>query len=233
MKKILVAEDEQMIRELLCINLSRLGYEVVSAKDGAEVIEIFEKRKTDFDVVLLDVMMPKLSGIEVCRRIREVDDTTGIIFLSAKTQEDDKVCGLLSGGDDYITKPFSISELSARLEAVCRRVAQTRKFSSKQESDDIVSGDFLLSTKKRAVFKKEEKTELSQTEFEILFCLMSNAGKSIERKDILKAVWGEDFFGDEKVVDVNIRRLRLKIEDDASNPKHLVTVWGKGYKWLT
>ncbi|MGN1417754.1 MAG: response regulator transcription factor [Acutalibacteraceae bacterium] len=233
MRKILVAEDENSIRELIAINLSRQGYEVYQAPDGAQAIELFDKYKNEFDAVILDIMMPVYDGTQVCRHIRETDHTTGIIFLSARTQETDKIYGLLSGADDYITKPFSVGELIARIEAVCRRVEQSRNASGSEMNEETSLGEFTLSAKKRSLFKNGEKIELSQIEFEILYCLFFNAGKVIERKNILQTVWGDNFCGDEKVVDVNIRRLRLKIEDDASCPKHLVTVWGKGYKWIS
>ncbi|MGN0467191.1 MAG: response regulator transcription factor [Acutalibacteraceae bacterium] len=232
MRKILVAEDESSIRELIAINLSRQGYEVYQASDGKQAIELFDKYKNEFAVVILDIMMPVCDGTQVCRHIRETDSTTGIIFLSAKTQETDKIYGLLSGADDYITKPFSVGEMIARIEAVCRRVEQSRNASGSEMNDETSLGEFTLSAKKRSLFKNGEKIELSQIEFEILYCLFSNAGKVIDRKNILETVWGDNFYGDEKVVDVNIRRLRLKVEDDASCPKHLLTVWGKGYKWI-
>ena len=232
MKKILVAEDESSIREFITLNLKHQGYSVLEAGDGLEALKIFESEKEEIDVVLLDVMMPKLGGIEVCKRIREISSCIGVIFLTAKTQEQDKVYGLYSGADDYITKPFSIIELLARVEAVYRRVSINKELINTR-SDEITCGDFVLSTKKRAVFYKEQRIDLSQIEFQILEFFFLKPNQTISREELLNRVWGESYYGDDKVVDVNIRRLRLKIEKDPSCPDHLTTVWGKGYKWIS
>lgn len=231
MKKILVAEDENVIRDIIAINLMRAGYEVVQASDGRQALELFNISPGSFDVVLLDIMMPILDGVSVCKAIREANANTGIILLTAKTQERDKIMGLTSGADDYITKPFSVNELLARVEAVCRRV-QMINSALTNNTDEIRSGDYLLSVKKRAVFVSGEKIELSQIEFQILELLISNKGKTFDRSEILKYAWGDRFYGDDKVVDVNIRRLRIKVEKNPSSPGHLITVRGKGYKWV-
>ena len=231
MKKILVAEDENAIRDIIAINLMRAGYEVVQASDGRQALELFNISPGSFDVVLLDIMMPILDGVSVCKAIREANANTGIILLTAKTQERDKIMGLTSGADDYITKPFSVNELLARVEAVCRRV-QMINSALTNNTDEIRSGDYLLSVKKRAVFVSGEKIELSQIEFQILELLISNKGKTFDRSEILKYAWGDRFYGDDKVVDVNIRRLRIKVEKNPSSPSHLITVRGKGYKWV-
>lgn len=231
MKKILVAEDENAIRDIIAINLMRAGYEVVQASDGRQALNLFNISPGSFDVVLLDIMMPILDGVSVCKAIREANANTGIILLTAKTQERDKIMGLTSGADDYITKPFSVNELLARVEAVCRRV-QMINSALTNNTDEIRSGDYLLSVKKRAVFVSGEKIELSQIEFQILELLISNKGKTFDRSEILKYAWGDRFYGDDKVVDVNIRRLRIKVEKNPSSPGHLITVRGKGYKWV-
>ena len=231
MKKILVAEDENAIRDIIAINLMRAGYEVVQASDGRQALKLFNISPGSFDVVLLDIMMPILDGVSVCKAIREANANTGIILLTAKTQERDKIMGLTSGADDYITKPFSVNELLARVEAVCRRV-QMINSALTNNTDKIRSGDYLLSVKKRAVFVSGEKIELSQIEFQILELLISNKGKTFDRSEILKYAWGDRFYGDDKVVDVNIRRLRIKVEKNPSSPGHLITVRGKGYKWV-
>lgn len=231
MKKILVAEDENAIRDIIAINLMRAGYEVVQASDGRQALKLFNISPGSFDVVLLDIMMPILDGVSVCKAIREANANTGIILLTAKTQERDKIMGLTSGADDYITKPFSVNELLARVEAVCRRV-QMINSALTNNTDEIRSGDYLLSVKKRAVFVSGEKIELSQIEFQILELLISNKGKTFVRSEILKYAWGDRFYGDDKVVDVNIRRLRIKVEKNPSSPGHLITVRGKGYKWV-
>lgn len=231
MKKILVAEDENAIRDIIAINLMRAGYEVVQASDGRQALKLFNISPGSFDVVLLDIMMPILDGVSVCKAIREANANTGIILLTAKTQERDKIMGLTSGADDYITKPFSVNELLARVEVVCRRV-QMINSALTNNTDEIRSGDYLLSVKKRAVFVSGEKIELSQIEFQILELLISNKGKTFDRSEILKYAWGDRFYGDDKVVDVNIRRLRIKVEKNPSSPGHLITVRGKGYKWV-
>ena len=231
MKKILLAEDESAIREIIAINLTRAGYEVVQAADGKSALGLFRESPLSFDVALLDIMMPTIDGVTVCKAIREADANIGIILLTAKTQESDKITGLKSGADDYITKPFSVNELLARVEVVCRRVEMIK--SAKTEgSDEVVSGDYVLSIKKRSIFENGNQIELSQIEFQILELLLSNSGKTFERSEILEYAWGDRFYGDDKVVDVNIRRLRIKVEKNPSSPKHLITVRGKGYKWI-
>ena len=232
MKKILIAEDEDSIRELIALNLTHSGYEVIQATNGTEAIEIFTKMKNELDIVLLDIMMPGEDGLTVCRHARSLNANVGIIMLTAKTQESDKVTGLYSGADDYITKPFSVVELLARIESVYRRVRLNREIIISSNHDEIKSGSFTLSSKRRAIFISDKKVELSQIEFQILEFFFSNPGKTITRQEILEYVWGGTYFGDDKVVDVNIRRLRLKIEKDPSSPEHLITVWGQGYKWV-
>ena len=232
MKKVLIAEDEAAIREIIAITLKRAGYEVTEAVDGEQALALYSEHGDEFDVVLLDIMMPNVDGLEVCKRLRSVSTTVGIIMLTAKTQEMDKVSGLLMGADDYITKPFSPSELMARVDSVYRRVAMNS--ASKPESlrsDKLVIEPFELNLRNRTLFKNNEQIELTQVEFQIIEYFFSNPGKALSRNDILRQVWGESYYGDEKVVDVNIRRLRMKIEDEPSLPKHLVTVWGLGYKW--
>ncbi len=233
MKKVLIAEDESAIREIIAITLKRAGYEVTEACDGQQAIDIYEERNGAFDVVLLDIMMPNVDGLEVCKRLRNESSTVGIIMLTAKTQEMDKVSGLLMGADDYITKPFSPSELMARVDSVYRRVAlNTQQVAAPVRADKITIEPFELNLRNRTLYKNNVLIELTQVEFQIIEYFFSNPGKALSRTDILKEVWGESYFGDEKVVDVNIRRLRMKIEEEPSIPKHLVTVWGMGYKWM-
>ena len=233
MKKVLIAEDESAIREIIAITLKRAGYEVTEACDGEQALAIYGEKDGDFDVVLLDIMMPNVDGLEVCKRLRNASSTVGIIMLTAKTQEMDKVSGLLMGADDYITKPFSPSELMARVDSVYRRVAMNNMNKAQPvKADKITIAPFELNLRNRTLYKNNQHIELTQVEFQIIEYFFSNHGKALSRTDILKQVWGESYFGDEKVVDVNIRRLRMKIEDEPSIPKHLVTVWGMGYKWL-
>lgn len=230
MKKILVAEDEDAIREFVVINLKRSGYDVFDVANGTDAMEAYEKSGGEFDIALLDVMMPGMDGISVCRELRKRNSNLGIIILTAKAQEMDKVSGLMNGADDYITKPFSPSELMARVDALYRRVS-LRDGNEQSLREELCSGNFVLNLRNRTLSKNGELVELTQVEFQIMEYFFSNAGAALSRIDILKHVWGEGFYGEEKIVDVNIRRLRMKIEEQPSSPRHIVTVWGLGYKW--
>ena len=226
--KILVLEDEFSIRSFIALNLKREGYDVVEASSGEEAIEIFDKTR-DIGVAILDVMLPGIDGFEVLKHIREKKDNVGIIMLTARTNEEDKVLGLEYGADDYISKPFSPKELVARLRALIRRVTTSQI--QKKIEDEITSGDFLLNTSERKFYKNAKEVSLTPKEFEILELFMTNKEKSLSRDDILDSIWGKNYYGDLKVVDVNIRRIRMKIEKDPSNPSFLKTVWGFGYRW--
>ncbi len=229
MKRILVVEDEANIREFVVINLRRAGYEVSEASSGEKALELFARAAGQFEIVLLDIMLPGIDGIEVCRRIRMEDEAVGIIMLTARTQDADKVAGLTTGADDYVTKPFSPSELVARIDALCRRISKK----DGSVGEELVSGEFVLNLRSHTLRRSGSLIELTQVEFQIMEFFFSNPGKVLDRMSILTRVWGEGYFGEEKIVDVNIRRLRIKIENDPSNPQHLVTVWGLGYKWDT
>lgn len=231
MKTALIAEDEKSIREFIIINLKIAGYDVIEAENGREAIEKFKENAESIDIAILDIMMPETDGIEVCRQIREINVNVGIIFLTAKTQEEDKVTGLKAGADDYVPKPFSTAELIARVDSLYRRVEYSKKLTSDARSDTIKLGRFELDLKKHILKKDNEIIDLTHIEFQILECFFTTPNKSIERGYFLDKVWGDPYYGDDKVVDVNIRRLRLKIEDNPSTPKHLLTVWGQGYKW--
>ncbi|WP_294950626.1 response regulator transcription factor [uncultured Eubacterium sp.] len=234
MKKVLVAEDEESIREFIVINLTRSGYIVEQAENGAVALEKFKENEQSFDVAVLDIMMPEVDGLTVCKELRNMSSDLGIIMLSAKTQEMDKVTGLLVGADDYVTKPFSPSELMARVDAVYRRVEMTRGLrKGDSSSDSIIHDEFELNLRNRTLLKNGEMIELTQVEFQIIEYFFKNPNAALSRNDILKQVWGANYFGDEKIVDVNIRRLRMKIEDNPSSPNRLVTIWGLGYKWIT
>lgn len=226
MKKILVVEDEDNIREFVVINLQRAGYDVTEAASGEQALDIFDELKGGFDIVLLDIMMPGIDGITVCRQIRQKSENIGIIMLTAKSQEIDKVGALMMGADDFVTKPFSPSELVARIDALYRRVALVCGY-----SEELRSGEFTLNLRNRTLLKNQSLIELTQVEFQIMEYFFANPATALDRTSILDHVWGEGYFGEEKIVDVNIRRLRMKIEDEPSNPKHIVTVWGLGYKW--
>ena len=194
MKKVLVLEDESSIRSFIVINLIRAGYEVVEAETGEEALEKLSENP-DVRVTLLDIMLPGIDGFEVCRRVRAAYPHIGIIMLTARSQEMDKVTGLMTGADDYVTKPFSPAELTARVDG--------------------------------------KRLKLTQLEYQIMKLFMENPDKALTREEILDTVWGRGYFGEVKIVDVNIRRLRLKIEDDAQEPRYIATVWGTGYKWST
>lgn len=233
-KRILVAEDEKSIRDFIVINLRRNGYDVCEAEDGEQALQLYEEYGGAFDVALLDIMMPKTDGLEVCKQLRQHSQTLGIVMLTAKTQEMDKVTGLLVGADDYITKPFSPSELMARIDAIYRRVAlnKTSQQTGTKKVEIITLGEFSLSLRNRNLTKNGEILELTQVEFMIMEFFFKNPGVALDRNEILNYVWGSSYYGDDKVVDVNIRRLRMKLEDVPSEPRHLITVWGLGYKWV-
>jgi DNA-binding response OmpR family regulator len=230
MKKILVAEDEDTIREFVIINLKRAGYDVIEATNGKEALEKYRDSK-DIDVAVLDIMMPEIDGLTVCRKLREESDKIGIIMLTAKAQEMDKVSGLMLGADDYISKPFSPSELVARLDALYRRVAIQEMRSENNFTEKIKSGIFELNLRNRVLIKDRTVIDLTQVEFQIMEYFFSNPGVVLGRTNILHHVWGKTYEGEEKIVDVNISRLRMKIEDEPSYPKHILTVWGLGYRW--
>ena len=225
MKKVLVLEDESSIRSFIVINLRRAGYEVIEAESGEEALEKL-KVNSDTRVALLDVMLPGIDGFEVCRRIRATNSRIGIIMLTARSQEMDKVTGLMTGADDYVTKPFSPAELTARVDALMRRSG-----GNDDNSAEISQPTFLLNTRNRTLEKDGRRVKLTQVEYAIVKMFMENPGKALSREEILDQVWGRDYFGELKIVDVNIRRLRLKIEDNATNPVYITTVWGYGYKW--
>ena len=233
MKKILVCEDEAAIRDFVVINLRRAGYDVVEADCGEMALEKYEEQGGDFDVAILDIMMPGIDGLQVCKELRNKNSGIGIIMLSARTQEMDKVTGLMLGADDYITKPFSPSELTARVDSLYRRVSLSEQRSENNFKEELQSGIFTLNLRNRALMKNGKMIELTQVEFQIMEYFFSNPGVALDRTDILNHVWGEAYVGEEKIVDVNIRRLRMKVEDEPSNPKYIVTVWGLGYKWDT
>ena len=226
MRKVLVLEDEENIRSFVVINLRRAGYETIEAGTGEEALEALQSHP-DIKVALLDIMLPGIDGFEVCRRIRAMDNRIGIIMLTARTQEMDKVTGLMTGADDYVTKPFSPAELTARVDALFRRAGGA----APEQAGEICQDPFLLNTRNRTLEKNGQRVKLTQVEYSIMKMFMENPGKALSREEILDMVWGRDYFGELKIVDVNIRRLRLKIEDNAQNPTFNNTVWGYGYKW--
>ena len=225
MKKILVLEDEANIRSFVVLNLSRAGYEAIEAGTGEEALEQL-RLNPDVRVAILDIMLPDMDGFEVCRRIRASNSKIGIIMLSARTQEMDKVTGFMTGADDYVTKPFSPMELTARIDALYRRIG-----GEMMDDGEIQQPPFVLNTRKRTLEKNGQRVKLTQVEYASMKMFMENPGKALSREEILKFVWGENYLGELKIVDVNIRRLRVKIEDEPTSPIYITTIWGYGYKW--
>lgn len=225
MKKVLVLEDEASIRSFIVINLQRAGYEVVEAECGEEALAKLQENP-DTRLCLLDIMLPDIDGFEVCRRIRMSNSQIGIIMLTARAQEMDKVTGLMTGADDYVTKPFSPAELTARVDALLRRTGDN---TPAVRTGELYQPPFLLNMTNRTLEKNGERVKLTQLEYSIVKLFMENRGKALAREEILDAVWGKGYFGELKIVDVNVRRLRIKIEDDAQEPKYISTVWGFGY----
>ena len=230
MKRILVVEDEYAIRELIALNLSRAGYDPVRAPSAERALELYREAPGSYSLALLDIMLPGMDGLELCRLLRSEDSSIGIIMLTAKVQETDKIHGFAIGADDYVTKPFSINELLARVEAVLRRTGATTA-APKESGDSVSQGQFVLDKKARRVLKRGNPLDLTQVEYQIMEYFFNHAGAALSRDDILHAVWGEGYFGDIKIVDVNIRRLRMKVEDEPSSPSFIQTVWGFGYRW--
>jgi len=226
MRKVLILEDEVNIRSFVVINLKRAGYDTIEAGTGEEALERL-RENPDIGVAILDIMLPDIDGFEVCRRIRANNKQIGIIMLTARTQEMDKITGLMTGADDYVTKPFSPAELTARIDALYRRLGGD----TVPDSEVLSQGPFVMNTRKQSLEKNGNRVRLTQVEFSILKYFMSNPGRALSREEILSAVWGREYEGELKIVDVNIRRLRIKIEDDTANPTYITTVWGFGYKW--
>lgn len=227
-RKVLVVEDEAAIRELIALNLRMGGFDVTEAGSAEEAAQRLSLGM--FDAAILDVMLPGRDGFSLCESIRRQNNSIGLIILSAKGQEQDKIRGLSIGADDYMTKPFSVSELLARVEALCRRVGRSAP-EAPEEMTRIQSGCFVLDKKSRILYKNDSPIDLTQVEFQIMELFFQNQGVALVREKILEGVWGKNYFGDVKIVDVNIRRLRMKIEDEPSNPQHILTVWGYGYRW--
>ena len=226
MKKVLIMEDEVNIRSFVVINLKRAGYDAIEAATGTEALERIAENP-DIGVAILNIMVPEIDGFEVCRRIRANNKQMGIIMLTARTQEMDKVTGLMTGADDYVTKPFSPAELTARIDALYRRIGGDNAASSEL----LTQGPFVMNIRNHTLEKSGNRVRLTQVEYAIMKLFMQNPGRALSREDILAAVWGSDYEGELKIVDVNIRRLRIKIEDDTANPTYITTVWGYGYKW--
>ena len=226
MRKVLILEDEVSIRSFVVINLKRAGYDTIEAGTGEEALERL-RENPDIGVAILDIMLPDIDGFEVCRRIRANNKQIGIIMLTARTQEMDKITGLMTGADDYVTKPFSPAELTARIDALYRRLGADTVV----DTEVLTRGPFVMNTRNHVLEKSGKRVRLTQVEFSILKHFMQNPGRALSREELLSAVWGREYEGELKIVDVNIRRLRIKIEEDTANPTYITTVWGFGYKW--
>lgn len=229
-KKILIVDDEKSISDLLVFNLEKEGYKTITASDGEEAVDLALSQKPD--LILLDIMLPKADGLTVCKKIRQTLTKTPIIMLSAKGEEIDKILGLEIGADDYMTKPFSVRELIARVKANLRKIEQTEQDSmnSGARGNKIVVGDLSLDLDKFEVeVRGQTVTDLTRREFEVLRYLAQKPGQVVTREDLLEKVWGYEYYGDIRTVNVTIRRIREKIEKNTANPKILITKRGVGY----
>lgn len=227
-KHVLIIEDDPKIAELVSIHLKDLNFNTTVSGDGLEGLE--KASKNSYDLIFLDIMLPNMDGMDVCRNLRAKNISTPVIMLTAKSEEIDKVLGLETGADDYITKPFSIRELQARVKAVMRRSGSHEQRAS-DENTIFEAGDLEIDFDKRTVLKKGQRVDLTTKEFDLLSLLASKPGKSFRRKELLNLVWGYDFVGFEHTVNSHINRLRAKIEPDMSKPTYILTTWGYGYRF--
>jgi len=227
-KTLLIVEDEKSIMDILSFNLKREGYKTIEAMDGEKGLEL--ARSDNPDLILLDVMLPKLDGFEVCRKLRQEGATTPVIMLTAREEETDKVLGLELGADDYITKPFSMRELLARIKANIRRSRMDEAVSGpRRDGDVITAGDLRIDLSRLEVLKKGKPVDLTQREFELIRFLASSPNKVFSREELMEKVWNYDYYGDIRTVDVTVRRLREKVEDNPADPRYIVTRRGAGY----
>mgnify|MGYP002595286300 CR=1 FL=1 len=224
MAKILVVDDERVLVKGITFNLKNEGYQVETGYDGEEAVEL--AREGSFDLIILDLMMPKIDGLQACMRIREFSDVP-IIMLTAKSEDSDKLMGFACGADDYVTKPFNILELKARVRALLRRTAAAA--AKQQEAGDLTVGHIRLDPAERSAWKDGAQVELTAKEFDLMELLMRNPGRVYSRENLMNVVWGYTYAGDYRTVDVHIRRLREKLEENPAEPDHILTKWGVGY----
>ncbi len=222
--RVLVVDDEKLLVKGIKFNLENDGYQVDTAYDGAQALSMVKEQK--YDIIILDLMLPEVDGLEVCRKIRE-NSNVPVIMLTAKSEGVDKLIGFEYGADDYVTKPFDILELKARIRAILRRAGSQP--AADLQDDQIKVGDLLIDTAQRSVFKNGHATDLTAKEFDLLVMLARNPGRVFSREGLLSVVWGEDYPGDIRTVDVHVRRLREKLETDDANPEYILTKWGVGY----
>lgn len=228
MSKILVVEDEVSIRGFLKINLIRNGFEVIEAGTGEEGIE--KAIKENPSIAILDVMLPGIDGFQVCEKLRKEHEEIGIIMLTAKGQDMDKIMGLEYGADDYIVKPFNPIEVILRIKALLRRVNINNKYSNEEK---LIHGPFVIDLYSKKLLKNGIEIDVTPKEYALIKLFIENPNKGFSRDELLDLIWGYNYFGDAKLIDVNIRRLRAKIEDNPSEPKYIETIWGVGYRWTT
>ena len=224
MNNILIIEDEKSVSDVVKAYLEREGYGVYSTENGLDGIEVFRKER--IDLVILDLMLPGIDGFKVCEVLRKEFPSMGIIMLTAKGQDMDKIMGLEYGADDYVVKPFNPIELTLRVKSLLRRIGK-----DEEKNESITSGEFVIDLYSQKVYKNQVEIDLTPKEYMMLKIFMENPGKAFSRDELLNIVWDYNFFGDSKIVDVNIRRLRSKVEDNPSEPKYIETVWGTGYRW--
>lgn len=223
-KKVLIVEDEESIRGFLKINFKRNNFTVIEAESGERAIE---KARVDKPIItILDIMLPGMDGFKTCDILRQEFPKMGIIILTARSQDMDKIMGLEFGADDYMIKPFNPLELIARVNSLLRRIG-----SQESRSDLIVSGNYKIDDRAMKAYKSDKEIDLTPKEYMLMKIFMNNPGKALSRNELLNLVWGYDYIGDTKIVDVNIRRLREKVEEESSHPKTIETVWGVGYRW--
>ncbi len=227
--KVLILDDEDSIRQFMKLNLEYQGYTTVEAASGEEALRVFEEENPA--VAILDVMLPGISGFDVCQAIREKSPRTGIIMVSAKSQDIDKILGLERGADDYIIKPFNPQELILRVRSLMRRVNLDSGAVETSQKDTLNDGPFTLDLYSKVFYKNDNEIDVTPTEFTILKNFIQNKGKAMTREEIMETTWGENYSNDTKIVDVNIRRIRAKIEEDPAKPQYIETVWGTGYRW--
>ena len=228
MTKFLLVEDEESIRGFLKINLERNSFEVIEAETGEEGIEKALREKPE--IIILDVMLPGIDGFQVCSRLRKEFPNVGIIMLTAKGQDMDKIMGLEFGADDYIIKPFNPLEVVLRVKAILRRIGISEDESSNNKNK-LMGGPFIIDLYSQKLLKNNKEIDVTPKEYMLMKLFIENPNKAFTRDELLNLIWGYNFFGDPKIIDVNIRRLRSKIEDDSSNPQYIETVWGIGYRW--
>ncbi|MCI9308332.1 MAG: response regulator transcription factor [Oscillospiraceae bacterium] len=224
MPKILVVDDERVMVKGIKFNLENEGYQVDTGCDGEEAVD--KARTGQFDLIILDLMMPKIDGLQACMKIREFSNVP-VIMLTAKGEDADKIIGFECGADDYITKPFNILELKARIRALLRRAGAAAQ--QQREADRLTQGPIALDLRERAAWRDGEQVDLTAKEFDLMALLMQNPGRVYSRENLLNLVWGYEYVGEFRTVDVHIRRLREKLEPDPANPEHILTKWGVGY----